>query len=206
MAYKTAGQDDPFVLAFVVSNGLATVLVLGRARSPSMVDSGARRRRGVTLVWVRVADWMIADGEVPVPRPGDVLEELGIRWRGEVSPAGHEVPDGLDQLTAGRPAEVTYRVTGRASEARDFHFEIDPGVRDHGTDFVLTVGTARFQVQCAGRAVDVPEGARVSVTGRAGVIGSYEWDDPGLPDVRADWRVTGVLPRDDGGVMLDLDP
>jgi hypothetical protein len=163
---------------------------------------------GVTLVSVRVADWMIADGEVPVPRPGDVLEELGIRWRGEVSPAGHDVPDGLDELTREPPAsEVTYRVTGRASEARDFHVEMDPGVREHGTDFVLTVGTVRFQVQCAGWAADVPEGARVSVTGRASVIGSYEWDAFGLADVRTDWRVTGVLPRGgDEGVMLDLDP
>lgn len=159
------------------------------------------------MVWVRVADWIIADEEVPVPRRGDVLKSLGVRWRGEMAPAAPGALDGLDQLTMGPPpSEVTHRATGRVSEARDFHFEMDPGVRDHATDFVLTVGTVRFQVQCAGWAAGVPEGARVSVTGRASVIGSYEWDDPGLADVRADWRVAGVLPRDDEGVMIILHP
>ena len=158
-------------------------------------------------MWVHVADWMIADDEVPVPRPHDVLKDLGVRWRGEVSTVTPDLPDGIDQLTIGPPAsEVMHRVTGRATEARDFHFEMEPGVRDHGTDFVLTVGTVRFQVQCEGWAAEVPEGARVSVTGRASLIGSYEWDDPELGDVRADWRVAGVIPRDDEGVMVILHP
>ena len=164
------------------------------------------RGRG-TVVWVRVADWMIADGEVPVPRPGDVLRGLGVRWQGEVSSAAPEVSDGIEQLTLGSSAsDVTHRVTGWASDARDFHVDMDPGVRDHGTDFVLAVGTVRFQVQCAGCAADVLEGTRVSVTGRASVIGSYEWDGFDLADVRRDWHVDGVRPPDDEGVMVILHP
>lgn len=169
-------------------------------------DSGDSLATGGDVVWVRVADWMIADGEVPVPSRGDVLKGLGVRFRGEVAPATAEACDGIVELS-GDPllADVAYRATGRASEARDFYFEMDPGVRDHGTDFVLAVGAVRYQVQCEGWAADVPEGVRLSVTGRASVIGSYEWDDFGLADVRRDWQVTDVSSSGDD-LMLDLQP
>jgi hypothetical protein len=157
-------------------------------------------------VWVRVAGWMIADGEVPVPSSGDVLRDLGVRFRGEVAPASSEASDGIEKFGHFAPSEAIYRATGRASEARDFYFEMDPGVRDHGTDFVLAVGPVRYQVQTTGWAADVPVGARLSVTGHASVIGSYEWDDFGLADVRGDWRVTDVAFSRDEDIVLDLQP
>lgn len=159
------------------------------------------------MVWVRVAGWMIADGEVPVPSRGDVLSHLGVRFRGEVAPAAPEASDGIEEFRQDpAPSGVTYRGTGRASGARDFYFEMDPGVRDRGTDFVLAVGPVRYQVQSTGWAADVPEGARLSVTGHASVIGSYEWDDFGLAEVRGDWRVTDVASSGEEDLMLDLQP
>ncbi|GAA1478829.1 hypothetical protein GCM10009623_32750 [Nocardioides aestuarii] len=159
------------------------------------------------MVWVRVAGWMIADGEVPVPSRGDVLSDLGVRFRGEVAAAASEASDGIEEFRQdSAPSEVIYRATGRASEARDFYFEIDPGVRDHATDFVLAVGPVRYQVQSTGWAADVPEGARLTVTGQASVIGSYEWDDFGLADVRGDWQVTGVASSGEEDILLDLQP
>jgi hypothetical protein len=162
---------------------------------------------GGDVVWVRVADWMIADGEVPVPSRGDVLKGLGVRLRGEVAQAPAEARDGIDELREDAAlSERTYRAIGRASEARDFYFEMDPGIRDHGTDFVLAVGPVRYQVQCEGWAADIPEGARLSVTGRASVIGSYEWDDFGLADVRGDWQVSDVSSSGGEDLILDLQP
>lgn len=156
-------------------------------------------------MWVRLWDWMIADGEVPVPREGSVLAGVGVRWRGEVALARPDTPEGVEQTGTGRGDHTVYRVTGLATEARDFDMDFDGGERKHaGADFVLTLGNVRFQVQFKGWARDVVEGSRVSVTGRAEIIGAYEWEAFGLTDVRADWTVTRISDADDEGVMLEV--
>lgn len=158
-------------------------------------------------MWVRVPDWMLADDEVPRPTPGMVLVGLGVRWHGTVTPAAPGVDDGVLQL-GGDPAEETaYRVTGRASEARDFEVVVDDDRPEHGgADFVLTVGSVRFQVQFKGWAREVPEDGRLSVTGRAVFIGGYEWDSFDLGEVRTDWEVNATIGAPHGDVLVDVFP
>ena len=93
-------------------------------------------------------------------------------------------------------------MTGRAGEPRISDADGSHG----GAEFVLTVGSDRFQVQFDGRAREVSVGTRVTVIGRLAVIGDYEWDAFGLSESRADWLVTGVASADRGDTMLDLAP
>lgn len=151
-------------------------------------------------MWVRLMDWLIADGEPPLPNVGSLLSGVGLRVRGEVTAAPPESPDGIVEAQDGHPHEVMYRLTGRARAPRDF--DVDTG--HAGAEFVLTVGFDRFQVQTDGWARDVLTGSRVTVTGRLTVVGEYEWDAFSLGESRADWLVKAVAPADDDDTMLDL--
>lgn len=60
-------------------------------------------------------------------------------------------------------------------------------------------------MQWQGRAADVVEGARVTVTGELFVGPDYEWEAFELPDTRADWTVPDVTrPVPYGDVWVDL--
>jgi hypothetical protein len=155
-------------------------------------------------MWVRLMDWMIADGEPPLPNVGSLLTGVGLRVRGEVTAAPPDSPDGIVEVQDGHPHEVMYRLTGRAGEPRDFDVDTGQGGRHAGAEFVLTVGSDRYQVQTDGWARDVPTGSRVTVTGRLGVVGEYEWDAFALGESRSDWLLKAVAPADDVDTMLDL--
>ena len=156
-------------------------------------------------MWVRLMNWMIADGEPPLPNVGSLLTCVGLRVRGEVTAAPPDSPDGSVETQGGHPPEVMYRLTGRAGEPRDFDVDTgQAGMRHAGVEFVLTVGFDRYQVQTDGWASDVPTGSRVTVTGSLAVVGEYEWDAFALSELRADWLVKAVAPADNDDTMLDL--
>ncbi|TDO60793.1 hypothetical protein EV651_10765 [Kribbella sp. VKM Ac-2571] len=157
------------------------------------------------LMWVRLMHWMIADGEPGLPNVDSLLTGVGLRARGDVTAATPDSPDGIVEAQGGQPHEVIYRLTGRASEPKDFDVDTGAGGRHAGAEFVLTVGSDRYQAQSDGWARDVPTGSRVTVTGRLEVVGEYEWDAFELGESRADWLVKAVAtPPDGDDIMLDL--
>src|SRR5690349_2507223 len=117
-------------------------------------------------MWVRAMEWMIADGEPPMPSVGSVLTGVGIRVRGDVTCPEPESRDGVVALSGGVPHETRYRLTGRAGEGRGFDVDTGSGTEHGGAEFLLTVAANQFQVQFDGRARDVPTGSRVTVTGQ----------------------------------------
>lgn len=169
-----------------------------RARSATTRDDGQ--------MWVRVMDWLIADGEPPLPEVGSVLAGVGLRVRGEVQPAPSSSLDGIVEAQGGRPHEVVYRLTGRVNQPRDYKVSTGRQSRRRhaGAEFVLTVGSDRYQVQAEAWSRDVRDGTPVTVTGRLAVVGAYEWDAFGLSESRADWVVRAVASADHGDTMLDL--
>ena len=160
------------------------------------------------FVQVRIEQWMIADGEPPMPRPGSVLAGVGVRVHGEPLPVDDGVPDGVEVRPATGPAVdgTVYAVTGTASDVRTVEAGSVPGqgVQVVGAELVLTAGENRFQVQLDGRAQDVRPGSRVTVTGELVLVGGYEWEAFELPDTRADWLVRHVAGLLDGDVGVDL--
>lgn len=53
-------------------------------------------------------DWMVADGEPPMPNVGSVLTGVGIRVRGDVAPADPGSLDGVVAMGAERPHDARY--------------------------------------------------------------------------------------------------
>jgi hypothetical protein len=155
-------------------------------------------------MWVRLMEWMIVDGEPPMPKVGSVPTRAGLRVRRVVTPVQPDSPDGIVEARPGHPHEVIYRLTGRADEPRDFDVDTGAGTRHAGAEFVLTAGADRYQVATDGWARDVPAGSRVAVTGRLVVVGDYEWDAFGLRESRADWLVKAISWADNGDIMVDL--
>ena len=76
-------------------------------------------------MWVRLMNWMIADGEPTLPNTGSLLTGVGLRVRGEVTAARPDSPDGIVEAQDGHPHEVMYRLTGRARAPRDFDVDTD---------------------------------------------------------------------------------
>ena len=158
-------------------------------------------------MWVRMAAWMVADREPPVPSAGSLLTAVGIRMQGEVTTASPGTPDGIVEVRGGLPHETVYRLVGRIVEPRDFEMNtttrFHPRRRHAGVEFLLIAGPARFQVQSDGWAHDLTAGARVAVTGCLQLVGEYEWDAFHLDESRTDWLVKTVVP-DHGDFMLDV--
>ncbi|MEV4266782.1 hypothetical protein [Kribbella sp. NPDC049584] len=149
-------------------------------------------------------NWMIADGEPPLPNVGSLLTGVGLQVHGEVTAAPPDSPDGIAEAQDGHPHEVMYRLTGRAGAPRDFDVDTGRGRQHAGAEFVLTVGSDRYQVDTDGWARDVPTGSRVTVTGRLTVVGECEWEAFALDESRADWLVKAAAPADNDDTRLDL--
>ncbi len=143
-------------------------------------------------MWVYLPEWMVADEEPPSPVAGGVLAKVGLRVRGDLSVAEVDTPDRWVDLGS-RDPDPRYRryaVTGEAGPVRSVEAGMErEGAQHFGAELVMTVGRARFQVQCGGFAVDVPAGSRVTVRGTVAVIGDYEWNAFDLQDTRTNWRV-----------------
>ena len=158
-------------------------------------------------MWVRLMDWMIADGQPPLPSAGTVLTGIGLRVRGEVTHARPTSPDGVVEVPGEQLHQNTYALTGRVGEPRDFAVDTGLAGSQHaGVEFVLTVGTDRYQVQTDGWARDMPPDTRVTVRGHLEVVGTYEWEAFGLEESRANWLVQTVAPAPRGDTMLDVVP
>jgi hypothetical protein len=157
-------------------------------------------------VWVRLAEWMIVDGEPPLPEVGSVLPHLGIRAYGAIAPVHESEADGFVGVDEGSPADAQYRVTGRVESPRDFSVDEGRGARHAGVEFVIVVGPTRFHVQADGRATDIANASRLTVTGSLRVIGTYEWEAFDLAECRADWRVERVVRTGNGDALLDIVP
>lgn len=156
-------------------------------------------------MWVRLAAWMIADREVPTPYVGAVLSGVGVRVFGAVVTAEPDTPDGIVALPGGAaPYEVLYRLTGRAGEPRNFKAVSGQGNEHAGAEFVLVIGGESYQVQFDGWAHQVSTGSRVTVTGRASIVGDYEWEAFELTDSRADWVINDVAHGEHGDTMVAL--
>jgi hypothetical protein len=160
-------------------------------------------------VWVRVAEWMIVDGEPPRPDTGSMLRSVGVRASGEVTAADPGAPDLVAEMPSigtGDPHRGVYALTGVVSNVR----RISVGTGRHReprtslAEFVLTVNEDQFQVSVDGPASDVLPGSRVTVTGALVLVGEYEWDAFALVDTRADWIVTGVVPLSGGDIGVNL--
>ncbi|QWC86660.1 hypothetical protein KLP28_08325 [Nocardioidaceae bacterium] len=78
--------------------------------------------------------------------------------------------------------------------------------RQAGAEIVLVVGRDRFIAGHGGSAHDVVPGSRVTVTGKPTLVGDYEWDGFGLPDLRADWAVREVVKGFDREVNVLIEP
>lgn len=157
-------------------------------------------------MWVRVPDWMVLEGDVPEPRAGAALKRAGVRVLGRTLFTEPGELDGVTELLLDEthPSRATYRVTGVATDVRAVEVDFGGGARHAGSEFVLTSGIMRLQVQVE-RPVAIAPGARVTVEGPMVVVGDYEWDGFDLTDTRADWRVRSVVLQTDGDLMLDLD-
>lgn len=155
-------------------------------------------------MWVRLSSWMIADEEPSLPHAGSVLVNLGLRVRGDVTPAPLGAQDGVVESQADKPHEVMYQLTGSRGEPTDYAADFGRGSEHAGVELVLTVGSERYQVQSDGWARDIPAASRVVVTGRLAFVGAYEWDAFGLTDSRSNWMVHAVAPADQGDTMLDV--
>lgn len=90
-------------------------------------------------MWVRLPEWMIYDGEPPLPEVGEILPSLGLRVHGEVVPAAEDLPDAMTEIPADHPHEVRYWVTGRIEEPRDFDMDQGQGTTHAGVEFVVNV-------------------------------------------------------------------
>jgi hypothetical protein len=159
-------------------------------------------------MWVRLWDSMIVDAAPPLPEVGSVLSSVGIRVRGVPTDAEPGSPDGIVEVQgtgSTGPQHVEYRLTGVASDAREFDADTSrEGNRHAGAEFVLTVNGDGFQVQFDGRARDVLPDSRVTVAGNLALVREYEWDAFRLGDSRADWLVGAVVTLDGGDAMLYL--
>jgi hypothetical protein len=177
--------------------------------SPGREGSFAGRK--AVFVWVRVKEWMLADDELPKPAAGSPLRSVGIRVRGVLTAPGPASADEVREVSESRiakPSRVAYSLTGIASDIRDVRINTERRGQGHdvGTEFVLTVGAHRYQVQVDGSSADVMDGARATVTGPLELVGEYEWAAFGLTDTRADWLVTDVVEFAGGDVQVDLAP
>lgn len=161
-------------------------------------------------MWARVMEWMIVDGEPPMPAVGSLLRSVGVRVRGAVIAAEHATPDGAVEVQGTATADQlgrVYAITGVAGDAKDVFVGTGRRHVRHrrvGAEFVLTVGEDRLQVSFDGRGADVTPGSRVTVTGELHLVGEYEWEAFDLIDTRADWTVAAVATLPNGDVIVDL--
>jgi hypothetical protein len=165
-----------------------------------------------SIMWTYLSTWMLQDGEIPEVRPGQRLSGVGVRaacWSivessgsGGVRVGKGPDPDGF--LTA------HYEVTGRVEwtqepcslslDVNGLHLLAEPNA-------VRKVFTGAPQAWNPRSGVwerpyglepyrsDFPlptVGSTVTVEGNLAVLGDYEWDAFGFPDLRADWIVQGV--------------
>ena len=175
---------------------------------PQRKPTVSRCRCDDRLMWVRMAAWMVADREPPLPSAGSLLTDVGLRMRGEVTVASPDTPDGIVEVRGGLPHETDYRLVGRILEPRDFEMNTGtrfrPRRRHAGVEFLLIAGPDRFQVQSDGWAHDLTAESRVAVTGRLELVGEYEWDAFHLDESRSSWVVKTVVPADHDDFMLDV--
>ena len=128
---------------------------------------------------VVIPDWLVADEDIAVPRPGVLLGGLGLRLR-DYSGA-IEAPKNL-QTIRGR---VTWL---RADDANElFEMAVDTGAWS-----VLT--QEDFHTR---RAERLSLGRRVALTGRLYGVAAYEFIDFALPDVRTDWLVESAAQNEE---------
>jgi hypothetical protein len=127
-----------------------------------------------------------------------------------VTTAEDTTPDGVVELRTGHAGDQdlpVYVLTGLASDGGDVlaKYGRRSGSPHHiGAEFVLTVGEERYQVWHGGRASEVVENSRVTVTGALELVGEYEWENFRLVDTRGDWTVRQVMDLGDGDVWVDL--
>ena len=155
-------------------------------------------------MWVRVADWMIADDEPPLSDVGSILRGVGLRLFAEETSTHPDLPEGIVEVRSAPPGEARYRLVGQVIAPRDVEADFGSGRQHAGVEFVLDTGAERFQVHAHAGARDVAAGSMVEVVGRFELVGSYEWDAFDLEESRADWLVHEVVVADDDGVMLNL--
>jgi hypothetical protein len=176
-----------------------------RWQDPTMSDSSWP----FGSVWVRVAEWMWFDGQLPDPVPGWVLPSVGIRVLGTVDEMGPTAEEGIlpcAEEPGNTAGAVEYVVTGSVVNADDFQVDTGSGARHAGAELVLTVDGLLFQAQIDGQARDVSLGALVRVRGELFMIAEYEWEDFDLVDTRAPWSIEEALRLPDGDFRLRLLP
>jgi hypothetical protein len=137
-------------------------------------------------VWTHLASWLVKSGEVPQLEPGDLFPGVGVRaacW----SVTGAEGPHGMELATGHDPAgepSLHYAITG------------DVEWRRQPSSMLLRVGDRGFVAEPRERSAlgfRLPElRDRVTVLATLEVMGAYETDAFGYPDVRRDWLVAGL--------------
>jgi hypothetical protein len=159
-------------------------------------------------MWVRLYEWMIMDGEAPLPDVGTVLRHVGIRVRGMPMVADLNSLNGVvavDSAGIADSSDAEYRLTGVAGVVRDVEQAMTAGAADYGfAEFVLAVDDDRFHVQFDARDREVFQDSRVTVTGKLSLIGAYEWDGFELGETRVDWLVEAVVAVGTGDALLNL--
>lgn len=151
---------------------------------------------------VVLPEWIVADGEL-APVTGAVLAGVGLRARCSDVRVSTRTEGAVQALAAVAPH--SYELHGVADAARDVHADAGAGrERRVAAEFVLDVGAFRVLASTTLPTTAVVAGARLVVQCTLTVVGGYEWDGFGLPDVRQDWTVRDVRTRADGDLVLDL--
>jgi hypothetical protein len=168
-------------------------------------------------VQVCLAEWIVADGELPEPAAGGALRHRGIRANVVALEPGTDLRGTVRPLRSleAQGLEDAYEVHGVAGPVRDVLVDArGGGTRRIAVEFALNAGT--FALLAAAPAndttrPDVHTGGVLAVRCTLTVVADYEWDSFGLPDVRADWEIDGVTrPRHPhwaaGDYLMDLRP
>jgi hypothetical protein len=137
-------------------------------------------------VWTHLASWLVKSGEVAQLEPGDTFPGVAVRascWSVEHAEGQHgvELVDGPDPT--GQPS-LHYAITG------DVEWRREPG------SMLVRVGDRGFLVEPREREVfglRLPAlHDRVTVAATLEVMGAYETEAFGYPDLRRDWLVCGL--------------
>lgn len=183
---------------------LAAVRRVGRS---SVAALPVMTSKLLTGIWVRLADWVLAEADLAKPMPGAVIGNMGIRVYGALERADDTAEDGLvaeSEPSAADPRTPIYRVTGPVESSQVLETDKGSGTRHAGLELVISVAGFRLQAQVDGDADDIDIGSRVAVRGTLFVIGQYEWKDFGIVDTRADWNIDQVLDQPEGDYLLRL--
>jgi hypothetical protein len=155
-------------------------------------------------VWTSLREWILVDGEVPVPAEGSIMRDVGLRLSGDAALSTDHAR--IMEAAVSDQSRHEYQITGVVEHSQDIQTDDGNGAWHAGCEVLVVVDGQRLLITTSGRALDLPPSAHVIATGPLSIVALYEWDDFQLPDARADWLVRSITGAGQGDFMLDLFP